>query len=112
MIVAQMPRFLLPIFILTLISLIGFGLVVLKLSPDRNASVVLFLITLFLTLSFLLSLVFFFVHRKIFFKPKTFTALGPVVTDDELRFLFRTSLRRAVLVAILATVLLVLQRLR
>jgi len=105
-----MPRFLLPIFILTLVSLLSFGFVVLKLIPAQTLSVVLFLITLFLTLTFSLSLTFFFIHRKIFFKPKAFTALGPVVTDDELRPLFRTSLRRALLVAALTTTLLVLQR--
>jgi len=107
-----MPRFLLPIFILTLVSLVGFVFVVLWMSPDETLSVILFLATLFLGLTSLLSLIFFFVYKKFFFKPKTFTALGSLVTDDELRSLFRTSFRRAVLVAILATGLLVLQRLR
>jgi hypothetical protein len=107
-----MPRFLLPIFVLTLLSLTGFGLVVLKLDPSQTSSVVLFLVTLFLSLTFGLSLLFFFVHKKFFFKPKAFTALGPAVSDDDLRPLFRTSLRQAVLVALLLTILLVLQRLR
>jgi hypothetical protein len=107
-----MPRFLLPIFVLTLLSLTGFGLVVLKLDPSQTSSVVLFLVTLFLSLTFGLSLLFFFVHKKFFFKPKAFTALGPAVPDDGLRPLFRTSLRQAVLVALLLTILLVLQRLR
>lgn len=105
-----MPKFLLPIFILTLISLSGFGLVVLKTNPEQTVSVVLFLLTLFLGLIFTLSLILFFLRQKFFFKPKSFTALGPVVSDDELRPLFRTSLRRAILVAALLTTLLVLQR--
>jgi len=112
MIVAQMPKFLPPVLILTLVSLTGFGLVVLRMGPDKTLSVVLFLATFFLALIFLLSLTFFFIHKKFFFKPKAFMALGPVVTDDELRSLFRTSFRRALLVAALATGLLVLQRLR
>lgn len=106
-----MPRFLLPVFILTLVSLSGFGYVVLKLSPDQTVSAVLFLATLFLGLTFILSLIFFFLHKKLFFKPKSFTALGPLVTDDDLRSLFRTSLRRATLVAVIVIVLLVLGKL-
>ena len=105
-----MPRFLLPVFILSLVSLAGFGCVVLNLNPDQTVSVILFLTTLFLSLVFSLSLVLFSVHKKFFFKPKVFTALGPVVTDGELRPLFRTSLRRAILMAVLLTALLVLQR--
>ncbi len=105
-----MPRFLLPVFILTLVSLAGFGFVVLNLNPDQTVSVILFLVTLFLSLVFILSLVFFFLREKFFFKTKSFTALGPLVTDDYLRPLFRTSLRRAALLAALLTALLVLQR--
>jgi len=107
-----MPRFLLLVFILTVIPLVGFGTVVLKVSPNQTSSVILFLTTFFLTLTSLLSLIFFFFRKKFFFKPKAFTALGPLITDDELRSLFRTSLRRAILAAILTTALLVLQRLR
>ena len=106
-----MPRFLLPIFILALISLAGFGFVVLKLDPERTVSVVLFLLTFFFGLTFMLSLVFFFLHKKFFFKPKTFAALGSVVIDNDLRPLFRTSLRNAFLVAIVLTALLVLNKL-
>lgn len=105
-----MPRFLLPVFILTLISLTGFGFVVLRRSPEQTVSVVLFLVTFFLSLVFILSLVFFCFHKKFFFKPKTFAALGPVIVENDLRPLFRTSFRNATLVAALATVLLILQR--
>lgn len=107
-----MPRFLLPIAALSLVSLTAFGYVVLELSPEQNLSVILFLATLFLTLTFLLSVVFFFAHQKFFFKPRAFTALGPIATDDELRTIFRTSLRLAALIAILLTILPILQRLR
>lgn len=96
-----MPRFLLPIFILALVSSAGFGFVVLKLDPEQPVSVILFLVTLFLSLTFLLSLVFFFLHKKFFFKPKRF---------DDLRPLFRTSLRNAFLIVLLVTLLVVLQR--
>lgn len=106
-----MPRFLLPVFILTLVSLSGFGYVVLKLSPDQTVSAVLFLAAFFFSTAAVLSLAFFFIHKKFFFKPHTFDALGPVVTDDELRSLFRTSLRRAVLFAVIVIVLLVLGKL-
>lgn len=105
-----MPKFLLPVFILALVSLSGFGCVVLRMGPDQTVSVTLFLVTFFLSLTLALSLVFFFVHRKFFFKPRTFDAFGPLVTDDELRPLFRTSLRRSFLVALLVTLLLVLRR--
>ncbi len=105
-----MPKFLSPIFILALISSAGFGFVVLKLDPSANLSVILFLATLFLSLTFTLSLVFFFVHKRLFFKPKTFAALGPVVIDSDLRPLFRTSFRNAILLAALLTILLILQR--
>ncbi len=105
-----MPKFLLPAFILAPLSLVGFGYVVLRLDPGRPPSVVLFLIIFFLGLASTLSLIFFFVHKKFFFKPKTFAALGPVVSDDELRSLFRPSFRWAVLIAALSTALLVLQR--
>ena len=105
-----MPKFLLSIFILTLVSLLGFGFVVLKLDPEQTFSVILFLVTFFLSLTSTLSLVFFFVHKKFFFKPKTFVALGPVVIAEDLRPLFRTSFRNAILVAVLLTIFLVLQR--
>ena len=104
-----MPRFLLPIFILGLISSVGFGFVVLQLDPEKTTSVVLFLATLFLSLTFTLSLLFFFVHKKFFFKPKTFAALGPVVIAEDLRPIFRISLRNSFLIALLVTLLLVLQ---
>ena len=106
-----MPKFLLSILILALISSTGFGFVVLKLDPERTLSVVLFLMTFFLSLTSILSLVFFFIYKKFFFKPKTFAALGPVVIDNDLRPLFRTSLRNAFLVAIVLTALLVLNKL-
>ncbi len=101
----------LPIFILALLSLAGFGYVVLNLSPDKTVSVVLFLVTFFLSMFSVFSVLLFFVHKKFFFKPKTFTALGPLVTDDDLRSIFRISLRNAFLISALATVLLVFRRL-
>lgn len=107
-----MPRFLLPIFVLVLISSVGFGFVVLKLDPEQPVSVILFLVTLFLSLVSVLSVLLFFLHKKLFFKPKTFSALGPVVLAEDLRPLFRTSLRNSFLIALLVTLLLVLQRLR
>lgn len=109
-VVVIMPRFLLPIVILSFISVVGFGYVVLEMSPDQTVAVILFLVTFFLSLTFALSLTFFFLHKKFFFKPKSFTALGPVISEDDLRPLFRTSLRNAILVALLAVTLLVLQR--
>jgi len=114
-----MPRFLLPIFILALVSSTGLGFVVLKLDPEQTSSVILFLVTLFLSIALTLSLIFFFVHKKFFFKPRFQTALGPVVIDPargwsssgrDLRPLFRTSLRNATLLAALITLLLILQR--
>jgi len=105
-----MPRFLLSVFILALVSLAGFGFVVLRTSPNQAISVALFLTAFFFSTASALSLIFFFVHKKFFFKPKTFAALGPVVTADDLRPIFRTSLRRAVLLAALLIILLVLQR--
>ena len=105
-----MPRFLLPIVILSFVSAAGFGYVVLNLNPDQTVSVILFLLTFFFSLASALSLIFFFLHKKFFFKPKAFTALGPVATDDDFRLLFRTSLRNAILVAALLTILLVIQR--
>lgn len=106
-----MPRFLLPILVLSFFSLTAFGYVVLKLSPGETLSVILFLTTFFLTLTFLLSVIFFFLHQKFFFKPAAFTAFGPLVTDDERRAIFRASLRRAVLFAVIVIVLLVLGKL-
>ena len=106
-----MPRFLLPIFILGLISSAGLGSVVLRMGPEQTVSVVLFLATFFFSTTAVLSLTFFFVRKKFFFKPKTFAALGPVVIADDLRPLFRTSLRNAVVISVIATVLLVLRRL-
>jgi len=105
-----MPKFLLPIFVLTLVSLSSFGFVVWKLGPSQTSSVILFLITLFLGLTFILSLIFFFVHKKFFFKPQAFDAFGPVVSDDDLRSIFRTSLRNAFLTSLLLTTLLILWR--
>lgn len=105
-----MPKFLAPIFILSLVFLSGFLYVVLKLDPEQTPSVVLFLVTLFLSLTFILSLLFFFIHKKFFFKPKTFAALGPVVIAEDLRPLFRTSFRNAALLAALLTILLIFQR--
>ena len=105
-----MPRFLLLVSILAFSSLVGFGFVVLKLDPKQTSSVILFLVTLFLSIALTLSLIFFFVHKKFFFKPRFQTALGPVVIADDLRPIFRTSLRRAVLLAALLIILLVLQR--
>lgn len=98
-----MPRFLLPVLVLFLTSLTGLGFVVLKLDPEQASSVVLFLLTFFLSLTSVLSLAFFFIHKKFFFKPKTFSDLRP---------LFRASLRKAFLIALLATLLLVIQQLR
>jgi len=105
------PRFLFPVIILTLSSLASFGYVVLNLSPDRTLAVILFLVTFFLSLVFVLSLVFFFLQKKFFFKPKAFTAFGPLITDDDLRLLFRASFRCAVLIALLLATLLIFHRL-
>lgn len=104
-----MARWMLPIFILALLSLAGFSYVVLNLSPDQTSSVILFLVTFFLGLAFTLSLVFFFLHKKFFFKPKAFTAFGPVVSDDDLRPLFCTSLRNAFLASVAVIALAVLR---
>jgi len=106
-----MPKFLLPILILTLGSLASFGFVVLRLSPERNLSVILFLVAFFSSTALVLSLLFFLVQKKFFFRPKAFTAFGPLITDDDLRPLFRAALRRAVLIASLLTLLLVFRRL-
>ncbi len=105
-----MPKFLLPVFILALVSLAGLGYVVLKLDPEQTSSIILFLVTFFFSLTFALSLVFFFVHKKLFFKPRAFDAFGSVITENDLRLIFRTSFRNAILLAALLTILLVLQR--
>ncbi len=106
-----MPRFLLPIVVLSFVFLSGLGYVILNLSPDQTISVILFLVTFFLSILSVSSVLLFFIHKKFFFKSKTFTAFGPLVTDDDLRSIFRTSLRNAFLISALATALLVFRRL-
>ena len=105
-----MPRFLIPIFVLALVSLTGFGFVFLRLSPEQTSAVILFVTTFFFSVAFTLSLIFFLVHKKFFFRPQAFTAFGPLITDDELRSLYRTSLYGAFVLALLVTVFLILRR--
>jgi len=83
--------------------------VVLRLGPRQTSSVILFLLTFFLSLTSTLSLAFFFIHKKFFFKPKIFAALGPVVIEEDLRPLFRISLRNAFLVSVVVIILAVVK---
>jgi hypothetical protein len=107
-----MIMFLVPVIILFLISLAGWGYVVVALSPDKILSVILFLVTLFLTLTTALSLLIFSLHRRFFYQPQRFTALGPVSDPDELRKIYRRSLLISVTIALIALAALVYAKIR
>lgn len=107
-----MTIFLAPMVVLSLISLAGLGYVVFRLSPEETSSVVLFLGALFSTVTLLLSLIIFTLHRRFFFKAREFTAMGPVVNEDDLRRIYRRSLKLSLLLAAIVIFALIYVKIR